>query len=210
MEHHTMNHPTHHRSFYTAIFSLVIAIFIILIAAVLALRSVYDIPVQIFSGPADVTVSPTVSLRKGSLTLTTKNGQIIYGRGETIALILTADSDNRSITGYDAVISYDSTMVRFVKATNLEKDFQTFVKKSEGTINFTGVKKLDASAPSVFAQTPIAEFVFTVQSGAAIGSSVPFNLAFVPGSTQDSNLIDEASAEILGIARGTTVRVGEK
>ncbi len=211
------NHDSHHRYFYTALFSLIIGIFVILVAVVLIMRTVYDMPLIADSFVNTIVPQRNISvvpLRKGALILSVKNRKGSYKAGEIITVVVSAYSDARSISGYDAVLSYDSSKVTFSKIKNLRDDFQTFVKKGVvSPVTLTGVKKLDASQVSVFSGTPIAEFAFMVKTDAmtntsSINSSAEFNLGFIPGSTQDSNLIDETSEDVLGKVEGVMITIG--
>lgn len=213
----THTHHTHHRYYYTALFSLIIGIFVILIVALLIMRTSYDmslVPDSFINTMMPRRTRPVVPVRKGTLTLSVKNVKVSYKAGEVITVIVSADSDGRSISGYDAVLSYDSSKVTFSKVKNLRDDFQTFVKKGVvSPVTLTGVKKLDASEVSVFSGTPLAEVSFIVKTGALIDTSsihpsAEFNLGFIPGSTQDSNLIDEISEDVLGKVAGVTITIG--
>lgn len=189
----------------------------ILIVALLIMRTSYDmslVPDSFINTMMPRRTRPVVPVRKGSLTLSVKNVKVSYKVGEVITVIVSADSDGRSISGYDAVLSYDSSKVTFSKVKNLRDDFQTFVKKGVvSPVTLTGVKKLDASEVSVFSGTPLAEVSFIVKTGAFIDTSsihpsAEFNLGFIPGSTQDSNLIDEISEDVLGKVAGVTMTIG--
>lgn len=213
-------HHAHHRYYYTALFSLIIGIFVILIVVLLIMRTAYDMPMHLFYGPDSYVNSlmpeknPSVLVRKGVLTLSLKNQKVSYQIGDIITVVVSADSDNKSISGYDAVLSYDSSKVTFSKVKNVRDDFQTFVKKGVvSPVTLTGVKKLDASEVSVFSGTPLAEVSFIVKTGALIDTSsihpsAEFNLGFIPGSTQDSNLIDEISEDVLGKVAGVAITIG--
>lgn len=205
----------YHNYFYIVLFSFIIAIFIMLIAVVLMMRTIYEVPLHVFYSPARR--RPTaVPLRKGTLTLSVKNEKGSYQAGERVTIVVSAESDERSISGYDVTLSYDSSKVTFSNMKNMQDDFQTFVKKSAvSPVVLTAVKKLETSTDSVFYQTSLAEFSFIVKSGIFLNQpslstqSASFDLGFVPGSTQDSNLIDTASEDILGKVSGVAITVSQ-
>ena len=215
MNNNMNTHHTHNRYFYTALFSLMIGIFVILIALILIMRTGYDmsfVPDSFVNTMMPRRNPPVMPVKKGTLTLSDKNMKTSYKTGEVITVVVSADSDGRSISGYDAVLTYDSSKVSFSRVKNLRDDFQTFVKKGTvSPVTLTGVKKLDASRESVFFQTPLAEFSFIVKAGilstTVTNAPATFNLGFVPGSTQDSNLIDELSEDVLGKIEGVTIPI---
>lgn len=199
----------HHSAlFFTAVFSLVVIIFAVLIFVLMT-----QVKKTVSPGATTQFVAPTtvpVVTQPGVIKLIPKDGKTSYKAGDTVTLRLIAHSAGDTVTGYDAVVQYDREKMRFVKAVSVNDDFQLFADKNEPSapLIITGVKKLASTTPVVFSDTVVAEFTFIVAKGAGEESEfVTFNLDFIPGGTKDSNLINEKTQDILGRVEGVVIQV---
>ncbi|HLC94731.1 MAG TPA: cohesin domain-containing protein [Patescibacteria group bacterium] len=203
----------HHSAlFFTAVFSLVVIIFAALIFALMTQVKKTTSP-----GASTQFVAPTTApavVQPGVIKLIPKDGKTSYRAGDTVTLRFIAHSAGDTVTGYDAVVRYDTDKMRFVKAASVNDDFQLFADKNQPSapLFITGVKKLASTTPVVFSDTVIAELTFTVVKGAGAGAGegsgfVTFNLDFIPGGTKDSNLINEKTQDILGRVEGVVIQV---
>lgn len=196
-------HQNKNNFFLTAIFSLVVGIFIILFIAALIMYKISQTQNRFLSGddlatyvPAPVRVSPPapkgkLSLRLGDPAITSEN---------TTTIVVTADSAGTSITGYDLVLEYDDSALQLATVKSLDDVFQTFAKKSDRSpLIVTGIKKiggLEEAGSTIFSNTDLVAITFRIKQ--RLTEDLIFNLEFTPGSLRDSNLIDENSEDVLG------------
>ncbi|MDH7476326.1 MAG: cohesin domain-containing protein [Microgenomates group bacterium] len=154
----------------------------------------------------EVSPVPTVIQEKGVLSLKSKTGKTNFSVGQTITLVVNAYSDNKPITGYDAVIKTDDNLLKYLGQKSLNPNFQLFTSVKPNQIYLTGVKKLNTNEEIVFDNTDIAELTFKVLKSGTIN----LGLDFVPGSKKDSNLIDNQSADQLGKVEGITLNLASQ
>lgn len=156
----------------------------------------------------ELTLQPTEmvsqSVEKGTLTLSVKEPKTFFSVGDIITLTVTANSDEKPITGYDIVIPFDSSTISYKGSTSLKTEYRIFGNTKEGKTYITGIKQLSVKEPIVFANTQIAELTFTLLKPGTIMLTPEF---IAEGNTTDSNLITDTSAEILGQAKGVSVVV---
>lgn len=149
-------------------------------------------------------ISPTVILPKAKLYLKTKDGKTVYSQNQTIALVAYADSLNQPISGYDILLNYDQTKVKFLNQQNLLPEFQIFIP-DKNKLTITGVKKLEAKSASIFNNTPLLELNF----GGLTAGPVAFNIEYTSSSKKDSNLIDDQSKDILQQVQSLNILIGQ-
>lgn len=196
----------HNKKFLTLILAILCLIFLLLIVSLVIILK----KTSSSKPPATAKISPTKSApvvkERGRLTLKPKNNRTIVSRQKPITLFLYADSDNQPITGYDAVVNYDSTKVDFVNYKNLQPDFQVFTKKEKNELMITGVKNLNSTGPTVFADSSLIELTF---QGKQTGQT-NFSLEYTPESKKDSNLINDKTKDILGKVEGVKISIGQQ
>lgn len=142
---------------------------------------------------------------QGTMSLAIKNNGQSVSVSKPIHIILSADSALESISGYDAVLQFDTTVLSFVSATSLDPAFTLYKNKRDTGLNMTGVIEVGDTMPHVFANTPLIEVVLQPKK---IGST-NVTLQMSPGETNDSNLINNQTTDILGSATGVTVEVNK-
>jgi hypothetical protein len=147
--------------------------------------------------------SPPVVLEKGSLTLTVAEASASATVGFPVTVMVIGDSNGKSVTGYDAVVTYDPTKVEYRNHTGLLPEFQLFTEKQSNKVLVSAVKALDATETSVFTRTEMVELVFVpLKAG-----KMELGLEFIPTSTRDSNIIDSTNKDVLGDVHGVTIQV---
>lgn len=148
--------------------------------------------------------SPTyTSQEKGVLSLKLKNGQTGFGVGQVAAVVVSASSDGKSITGFDAVLSFDPSLLQYQSSFAQDSNFQVFSSIKDGKLMITGVKNLGVTDPTVLVDSPLVEVNFlTLKSGSA-----NLGFEFTPPSKADSNLIDDKNNEVLGKVEGMTINI---
>lgn len=197
----------HNKQFLTIMFALLSLVFLVLIfSLVMNLRKTKP-PT---GGPTTTQVSPTIPppvvKEKGSLTLKAKNNETVTSQKNPVTLYVYAYSDNQPITGYDAILNYDSTKVDFVSHKNLQPDFQVFTKKEKNRLIITGIKNLNSTATTVFTDSSLVELTFQPQKT----GQVNFSIEYTPDSKKDSNLITDKTSEILGKVEGIKLYIGQE
>jgi len=144
----------------------------------------------------------------GLLGLSQKNGEKAVSRGVPVTFFLYADSKGQDITGYDAVLQYDTTKLEFKEVKSLIEGVDLYetndeVSTASSDLVITGVKGLAYDGSLVFNNTALAEVTFTpLVSGETI-----ISFMYEPGSSSDSNLIDSKSQDILSDVMGIQVTV---
>lgn len=176
---------------------------VVLIAVLLALlNSKY---LQVEQVPVETEMTTTFSQNQPYFILRSKDQTTVGKKGDIVTVLVLADSKGERISGYDVVLRYDQKVLDFVEARSLLTDFQVISTTKNGTVTATGVKKLETDQPSVFDQTVLLEADFTAKE---LGSgTVSFD--FVPGETNESNLINEQSQDVLADTQGTVIKIGQ-
>lgn len=195
----------HNKKFLTFIFAVLSLIFLMLtFSLVLRLRKTPPTTEPITT-QVSPTTPPLVTKEKGRLTLKAKNNETIVSQQKPLSLYLYADSDNQPISGYDAILNYNSDVVDFVSHKNLQPDFQLFVKSEKNKLIITGIKNLSSTAPIVFSDSSLAELTFQPKQT----SQVDFSFEYIPESKKDSNLITDETSEVLGKVEGIKLYLGQ-
>ena len=144
----------------------------------------------------------------GRIGLSPKGTHTSYKKGQTVTLFVYADSQEQEITGYDAVLRYDTNKIRFESVTSVLEGMDIY--ETEDAIGadtreliVTGIQSMSQGEPFVFNNTALAEVTFTVlESG-----PVDISLVYEPGSQRESNLITSRNQDILSTVIGTTLEV---
>jgi hypothetical protein len=140
--------------------------------------------------------------KPGRMSIKLKDGRSSFKVGETITFFLSIDSAGIPVVGFDGAVSFNSGLVSFQNQKNLLKDYKHFRRATNEWVLLTAVRDIDKKA-SKFDGTSVMEFSFKAEKE---GNTI-FNLSLVPGSFQDSNLVNEASEDILGDVTGVGVRI---
>lgn len=111
-------------------------------------------------------VVPVTKPTEGSFNLSLQKTDINLLTDKEVKIDILADSNGKSITGYDLVLAYDPLAFEFVRATSTLADFKIYSYKRDGYLSFLATKTLQNETPSVFSQTKIADLVFKpIKSG---------------------------------------------
>jgi hypothetical protein len=200
-----MEETHNNKLFITALVSVVIIIFVLLIGALMVtqLNSQKGAnTTQVDSKKANEMTNPLKDLDHGNFSLTSSSASAALGSTVTIAVV--ADSAGKNINGYDVVLKYDPKLLQFSSFKPLEQDFQVFQvdKANTSKLTLTGTKRLNTN-PVMFAKTQILEVTFkTLAKGNA---TVSFDYA--PLSRTDSNLVSTENKDVLGSASGLELNI---
>lgn len=179
---------------------LVVVIFLFLTATAFILKRAKN---QYLRPPPPTSAPKTVS--KGAvMKIKSPAGKRIYLTNETMSLNLVADSGGKPVSGYDAVLTFDETILQFVDIDSNLNTFDVFKKVEPGRVSITGVKKINDKNLVVFDDQPVAMLFFKAKDRGTAELALQFN----KGATNDSNLI-AGTADVLEFVEGLTVYVGE-
>lgn len=149
--------------------------------------------------------SPNLSATplRGILTIESLSGTNFL-KDETFDLLVTADSKNAEILGYDLDLNFDNNILVFDHFENLEPDkFDLYTTEKDNDLFATGIKKTDVSSSIVFTNTPLVKLFFKSKNT----GKTEIDLVFKPQSKRDSNLINESSQDILDKVNKLTITI---
>lgn len=122
---------------------------------------------------------------------------------EAVKVSVYASSDNQLISGFDAVFIYDPEfLVPLKKNPPTLNDFEYASTTAPGTFRTIGVRKAD-SALAPFKESLLFEIEFSAKKP----GKTSLDLMFSPNRTNDSNLINGESKDILGDVRGAEIEI---
>lgn len=181
-------------------FSLILIVLAGALVFVMLQRNRGTKKVEIYSNliPTEVPKATGPELR---LSPVSANSTISLGQPITVKLM--ASSFEQDIVGYDAVVTYDPAFVEFRSATSSHADFKIVEKDQNGTLYITGVKDFAKQKKTVFDRTEIATITFI----AARAGSATFDLAYAAGQTDESNLMNTDTQDVLEYVAGTTIKI---
>lgn len=78
-----------------------------------------------------------------------------------VTITLAADSNGKSIVGYDLVFQYDPSSLEIMSVTSALPDFTVYPLQSTDHYSLTATKKITSKDPSVFSETEILQLVVT-------------------------------------------------
>lgn len=148
-------------------------------------------------------VVPETTKYKGYIELRPEKSE--YKLGEQIVVKVIADSDNQTVFGFDLVVNYDPTAVKFVSNTIVNQQLQTIVKKSLGGVNISAFKGIiEGSKSEAYAGTEIATMIFAPIKA----SDTNISLKFAKNKTDETNLInDDLNEDTLTRVINTSIKI---
>lgn len=113
---------------------------------------------------------PKTEPTEGFMKLTLDKGS--YMKGEKVFINLEADSGDKSVVGYDVILSYDPLAFEFVSATSSLSDYKLYSYKKENYLTLTAVKNLSSAlsplksriATLVLSPIKSGEYSFSLES----------------------------------------------
>ena len=179
--------------------SVIVLIILIILLGWSAIKSRFfpssDIP-SLFENPAGEDSLPA------SMQLNTSKSA--YNLSETIPVSLKATSSSESITGFDAVIEYDSEFLTLSKQNPPSlSEFAYYGKNTNKLIRISAVRKIDAALSQAFDNTELFSLEFTPKKA----GQTTLKIIYMPGSFSDSNLINNDTKDTLGNVRGLEITI---
>ncbi|KXK11179.1 MAG: Cohesin domain protein [Microgenomates bacterium OLB23] len=154
--------------------------------------------------PAEPTAAPLT----GVFGMAVKGAKQSYRKGDIVTMTVTADSKGDKITGYDAVLRYDPSVLKVHNVLSLVEGmdiYQTDIPAEATGYNdlvVTGIQSISQPEPYVFAQSPLVEVSFSVLKA----GNASVELVFSPNHTTDSNLMNTQTQDILSSVQGVTLQ----
>lgn len=146
-----------------------------------------------------------VATHPGSLKLETDSKAIVFAPNQEIEIILSGDSKEVPVGGYDAVINYDPTILEFVGAKSEMDDFDFFTTQKTNQISLTASLKLTSSAAPL-TDAILATLRFKTKK---VGSAL-LHFQYEPDATTDSNMLSNKTKDMLGTVGDLTLVIGKK
>lgn len=123
--------------------------------------------------------------------------------GQKSTLVIFADSKGELITGFDLILNYDKNFFKIDKVVSLINEYQIFEIVKEEFIKITGIKKIENKTLTIFKDTPLVEIdLIPLRQGE---TNITFD--YNPKKTNDSNLINNKSQDILNEVRNIAVEI---
>lgn len=152
--------------------------------------------------PANNTVQTTTT-NDSTIVVKTKDGKSTYAIGEPVTLVFSASATD-SIVGYDVSLPIDTNLVTIDSKMGIAPEFQFIPTVEKNMILVTGSKNLTVKTPVYLKNTPLFELVVTPKAR----GTITFNPMFIQfGKTNDSNLINSNTKDVLQQTVGTTIEV---
>ncbi len=187
--------------------SLIVLAVILAVLFVLKVSQSYIKKMKVSDTTSSVLKSSQKSTKKGIFSLKSTTGRTIFLPGEAMNILLTADSQDTPVSGYDLVFENLDPSITLTDARSLSDSFDVRVVDSKkGWIN--GGLQLQKNVEGfTFDSLDIAELTFTKSGQGMIDLSVDFK----PGETRDSNLMQmNPPQDILAEVQGITLYTGSK
>lgn len=129
-----------------------------------------------------------------------------YSTSETISISVKASSAGISVTGFDTIIEYDPEFLELTqKDTPPLQDFIYYGQNTDKLIQVSAVRKPEGNTLQTFDNTELFKIEFKpLKSG-----KTTLKIIYLPNATNDSNLIDGSSKDILGSARGLELQINQ-
>lgn len=149
-----------------------------------------------------VQTSTNSKISTGSMLI--KSSKTSYSLSEKILISATANSGGDAVSAFDVVIEFDPEFLSLTtKKSPTLGDFSYFGSNSGKLLQITGVQKAESKNPQVFNGTKLFEFEFTPKKT----GQTTFKIVFSPNATNESNLINTASLDVLNFATGATIEI---
>lgn len=127
-----------------------------------------------------------------------------YRVGNTVKVLIKADSKGEDVQGYDVVLLY-SGKAKFLEVKNLLPDFEMYVSDDRQKVSVTSPKKLTGTSTNVFKSTDVLEFSFKLNEPGVTS----FTIESKKGSRDESNMFGIQNIDLLGAVKNAQIIVNE-
>ena len=127
-----------------------------------------------------------------------------FSLNEKITIRVAASSAGEAIRAFDTLIEYDPEFLSLTNKKSPTQDkFQYYGSNTGRLIQLSAVQKQDITQDQTFDNTPLFEFEFTPKKK----GKTTLKIIYAPNATNESNLINKESKDILGSARGKEITI---
>lgn len=141
----------------------------------------------------------------GRMKLETDSRTTTFVPNQEISIILSGDSKEVPVGGYDAVINYDPSILEFVGAKSEMNDFDFFTTQKTNQISLTASLKLTSSA------APLTDAILaTLRFKTKKEGTTLLNFQYELDATTDSNMLSDKTKDILGAVNDLGLVIGKK
>ncbi len=154
--------------------------------------------------PVTQTTENTSSGTNNFATMLVNTPKNNYSLSEKIPVKIMGNSDEKAVTAFDILIEYDGQFLTLDERKPPPlSDFLYFGKNDQTTISVSAVLKPQSNASQIFKGTILLELEFSPKK---IGKT-RINLIYSPGSTNESNLLDNKSTDVLSNVYGAEIDI---
>lgn len=127
-----------------------------------------------------------------------------FSLSEKVLIKVIATSKGEAVRAFDALIEYDPEFLSLTnKKSPTKPEFQYYGSNTGTLLQVSAVQKPDISADQIFDNSALFEFEFTPKKS----GKTTFKIIYAPNATNESNLINKKSKDILGSATGKEVTI---
>ena len=127
-----------------------------------------------------------------------------FSLSEKVLIKVIATSKGEAVRAFDALIEYDPEFLSLTnKKSPIKPEFQYYGSNTGTLLQVSAVQKPDISADQIFDNSALFEFEFTPKKT----GKTTFKIIYSPNATNESNLINKESEDILGTAQGKEITI---
>ena len=140
----------------------------------------------------------------GTGSLEVKTDKDNYKVGEVVTLRVFADSKGKPVRGFDVQVSFDPEFLSITeKVTPSLTQFDLFVENDSNRFTVSGIQKEAISEDQIFTNTALFRYQFKIKKT----GKTQINLVQAANSTNESNLIDKDSQDLLSDIYGKEIEI---
>lgn len=133
-----------------------------------------------------------------------KTTKSVFNQTEIIPVSVIASSGSNAITAFDTVIEFDSEFLNLTKKNSPPlKEFDYYGKNEDKLIRVSAVRKVDGNTTPTFNNTILFDIEFTPKKK----GKTTLKIINMPGATNDSNLLNSESQDILERTQGLEITI---
>ena len=147
---------------------------------------------------SEETTQPKIEPTEGSMKLILDKGS--YTKGEKVSINLEADSGDKSVVGYDVILSYDPLAFEFVSASSSLADYKLYSYKKENYLTLTAVKNLSSASSPL--KSRIATLVFSPIKSGEYNFSLEASI-----NSEKTNMVTDKTEVLSPELDGVTIKI---
>lgn len=148
----------------------VLVVFVVIIGFLFLNQSKKTIVQNTNQNMVETTPVPTKIVNRGSLMLVTYMPSVKVG--EQLVMTVVGESEKQLVTGFDTLVSYDTSAFDFVEGKSKLDNFSLYTFKRSSHITITAVKALQSTTPTMFSQLPVMTLTFMPKKAGSYAFSV--------------------------------------